>query len=263
MITGYTPKASHRSGFTWREAIHGLAEKLDFRNLPESKSRESLREDFYKSFLSLSVSAALIKLRDSSWKGDRFHDAEEIAAECANTLLSQERQSTGPFAPGPKGFAGDALRGYLNRLIWRGISQKRTNLLRKRARWTQLDESLFDIASSEYDAEGLWQDVEVVRERLDANLPGKYRTASGLTPLDSVIAKALADAGEKELLLKEGAHGRSWQRWEKEAREALQKQLVNSPIRTRTDGRRVARRVMTSRREAQALRDFGDQATIG
>jgi len=243
MINGYRYRTSHRAPSFWREKIHQLAEKLQsFRDLPACEEREKLREDFYESFRNLSAVASRKLIHEWEWKGDRFHDSEDIVSACTSILLRQEVQCKGPFNSA-KVAAGCQLRGYLSRLVWRGAAQRTANLYREQVRCRKGDESPLDMASRPEDAVSFWQDVQTLRERLLTGLPGKYRTPAGQIPLDGVLDKALADAGERKLHEETGVPKRTWQRLEQEARDLLRQRLRHSEIWTRD--RKAARRKVT------------------
>jgi hypothetical protein len=239
--------ASQRSESAWSNAIYELVEKLErLRDTPPSARRERLREDFYELFLKLTGTAAWKTLRERSWRGDCYHDSEDIGSLCARILLKQEKAGKGVFDSG-KVPAGAELRGYLNRTIWRGVSQGIINLLRKDRCCITLDVSIFSVTDRAQDAQSLWQDVETVRSRLSARVSGRFRTFTGKTPVDGVIAKALADAGERKLHLEARVPKRTWQREEQAAREELRESLRSSPIWSR--GRQDACRRITRHRD--------------
>lgn len=226
----------------WRSGIRDLADKfLRYREMRDSEEREEIRGEFYESFRNLSLSAARTTLGRWSWKGDRHQDAQEIASRCVETLLKQEQTGAGIF---DSALGGGKLKGYLNRTVWKGARQRAASILRKESRFGSLDERVFSIRDHRQDAESVWKDVQVVRERLAARIPGKYRTPAGRIPLDGVINRALAVAGERKLHEEAGIARRTWQREEQAARELLRQRLVSSPVwsQGRQDARRKVRR---------------------
>jgi hypothetical protein len=247
MINGNTQETTSRSESEWSNSIAHLEEKLlSFRDPLPGGNSDRLREDFYESFRNLSEAAAKKILATRSWRGDRLHDAEDISSSCTVILLNQESRRKGIFNS-QKLPSGPKLRGYLNRTIWGGARQGLTNLIRRDQQCLSLDESIFSIKDHEEDAKSLWDDVENVRFRLNSRIAGRFKTPSGKTPLDSLLAKALADAGERKLYLEAGVPLRSWQREEQAVREELRQSLGQSTV--WTQGRQDARRKATHHRD--------------
>lgn len=215
---------------------------LEMRELGDAKRVDDLREKFFAGFRNLSLAAAIKILRDQGWRGNLRQAAEDIASECTLRLLRQERQGTGIFQR-------DYGAGYLNKTIWVGARQRACDLWRSLRRMDSLDESRFDVGVYREDAESLWKDISILRDRLEKGSDSKYRTPAGMLPLDGVLNKALARAGDRKLHEEAGVSKRTWQRLEQRAREDLGEILRDSPIWGRD--RETARRKVTLHRDLE------------
>jgi hypothetical protein len=150
-------------------------------------------------------------------------DAEDVASSCVVTMLKQEIRCSGLFAlpHTPK----DRLRNYLSQTIWIGTNswckQLRTSIDKEKyctPAWDLsevLPEALDKKAANVILGMDLKAAIQTVREE-ECKL---YNLPEGVIPLDGVLENECVEA------IEEVVPKRTWQRYCKQSRERLAREL--------------------------------------
>jgi hypothetical protein len=173
------------------------------------------RSIFYRNYLEMSRGVATCLLRERGWAGDIYQDAQDVASECTEVLLTQESKGRGAFG---QVLSDKKMRGYLSETLWQSCQQRICKLQRQKKSfvvsiedcdWGKLRDKCLSSPETRMDLE---RAIETMQEdrRSYPKLP------EGVTPLDCVLDDAVAKA-----LLKKAVPSRTLERYRKQIRETI------------------------------------------
>ncbi len=179
------------------------------------------RELFYREFAEASRGVATRVMKNWGYKGDIYHDAQDVASECTLLLLKQESKGTGLFKDEKR--TPTQLRGYISKTIWDGCKQRIQPLVKKSPRFVSLEAMQgvngFDV-SALLDECLSTPDKRLALEEAVQKMQDDHRAypklPKGVTPMDCVLDDAVSKA-----LLKKSVSARTLERYKKDIRETI------------------------------------------
>jgi len=214
-------KNCHLEIKTWKQAVAELTETfLSYQAIMSAVPRARKRADFYSEFRRMSLAAAMSTLAGKNWGGDRIHHSEEIVSACIIGLLKQEQADRGLFRMTLAPFV--QLRGYMSQIIWRGVQQKARDHFRKEdPQWNHesLDLNCANFIDEKIGDIGLRIDLKRAIQKVTAEEMVIFQLPGGVIPLDLVLRKEIASTILSQV------PKRSWQRYSRQSRERLAKEL--------------------------------------
>jgi hypothetical protein len=199
----------------WQQLLADLAQSL-----PLIKSCRWERNSFYTNYLQMCQGAARVVLCKMNWRGDLYHDSQDIASECVKGLIRQEQQANGAFSEEPR--TQEQLRGYLSRTIYRSCKQRAIELIGKVTRQSKVKQRM-ELANNdrleqlhrEYSSQP-WRRLALKEALESMSKAHRRQLPKGITPLQCVLDDALGNG-----LLEGKVPLRTLQRYKQQARETL------------------------------------------